>query len=277
MVLGIWSLGFGGEAVARSQGWIDMWNNAAFYTTNTERSNFNGFLVRSEGRFGLQMVSLGEDAGISPYVVYLLTWSQDDNYWNNYAAGGGGIRIDPFGNYKGEQWYNEWVKDVRLYVEVLGASFLKDQASAEAAGTKTHDLRYGLELYHEWNQDNPDFKRPWSEVWANLSFRDTNFYFEDFNSYILSYQQLFGIYFGGVKPYIRLDFTTSGKDYSWLNSLVFGPGLRFEPFRFSEDRNPWINKFKMFVEYLTVSWLKQSDGRPSQDLRFGVDLRIYIN
>lgn len=267
---------FGFPAVAGTTGWIDIWNNGAYYTTNGESPTFNTFLLRSEGRFGLQMVKLTEKSTISPYLVYLLAASPDPNYWNNFVAGGAGLRYYPLADVEGTSWANEWIPDIRLFLEVLGSDFLKNGATAEANGVPRHDVRYGVELYHEWNQDRPNRSVPWSELWANLSMRETNFYEAKFNTFLLTYQQYFGFYLGEAMPYLKLDLTYSGKDYSWQNVLMAGPGLRFEPFRHIDNPNPWIAKAKMFVEVLGVNWLKQKDNRPGSDLRFGVDWRIYI-
>ncbi len=155
---------------------------------------------------------------------------------------------------------------------------LRDGAAAAAANLSTSDTRYGLDLWHEWNLDDPDESLPWAELWANLSERRTNFGWEDFNNYVLFFQPKFGKHLGrGIEIYLRGDLTSSGKSgpsYSFLNVADYGAGVRFEPWRKAEA-NDFLKKFKMFVEVLGVSYLKDQPALPSRtvssDVRFGVE------
>ncbi|MBU1026226.1 MAG: hypothetical protein KKA31_00680, partial [Candidatus Margulisbacteria bacterium] len=165
--------------------------------------------------------------------------------------------------------------------EGLSASYLQDGVSAEAAGLAATDTRYGLDLWYEWNLDDPDERVPWGEVWANLSYRETNFGWEPdgFKSWVLYFQPKIGRHLGnGIGVYLRSSVTASGKEgpsYSFLNIADYGVGIRFEPWRESKVVNDFLRKFKMFAEVVGVTYLKDkpanANSEVSNDVRFGVE------
>jgi hypothetical protein len=165
----------------------------------------------------------------------------------------------------------------KIYVENLASNYFKNAASADALA-KT-DVRYGVEVYHEWNQDNPNKNLPWGEIWLNCSARSTNFGWATFESYVLFAQPKIGIHLGeGIGAYLRGDITSSnkeGSDYSFLNVADYGVGIKFEPWRKMGKLNDLLRKFKMYVEILGVSYLKDPPADPSKvvssDVRFGID------
>ena len=250
----------------------ELWNNISYYDTNIEKKGFSSILGRFEGKLGLNLFSLPLQA----YGVYYGVASQSSDYWDNALYSGGGLRFKPFAAHKGSGWQDEWLPDLKIFAESLSSNYLKNAASAEAAGLKITDVRYGLDLWHEWNLDNPDEGAPWAELWANLSSRSTNFTAQDFNDYVFYFQPKFGWHLGrGTESYLRVDYTTSGKGSYWLNILDYGVGLRFVPWRQSKDKNDLFKKFSMFAEILGVSYLKDkpvdTTKLVSQDVRFGVN------
>lgn len=253
--------------------WIDSWNKASYYTTNTESKNFNAFLGRTEQRVGLDLAdTIAEIPSFSPYAAVIAVASQDKNYWNNNYATGYGIRIMPFENYKSAGWADEWIKDVKVFGEVLTLSYLKDEDTAAANRVPGTDKRVGFDLYHEWNQEKPDKKYSWAEVWANLSYRTTNFYEypDGFKTYRFAHEQKTGIYLEDetIMPYLRTDFIMSGKPDPWLNNILVGPGLQVKPV-------PGQN-ISIYLEMLSIIWYKEKNSRPQSDLRFGAEYRLYI-
>lgn len=151
---------------------------------------------------------------------------------------------------------------------------MKNAVSGEA--NRRTDTRYGFDLWHEWNLDNPDPDNFWGELWANLSYRSTNFSWTDFNGYIFYFQPKIGRHLGrGIEPYVRADITSSDKADYWLNVLDYGAGIRFEPWRQTADKDSLLKKFKMFAEILSVSYLRgkpaDSNKTVSSDVRFGID------
>jgi len=252
----------------------ELWNNLGYFDTNLEKKSFSSLLGRFEGKAGLYLF----DSPFQVYGVYYGATSQSGDYWDNSLYSGIGLRVKPFAGYTGDSWQNEWPRDLKIFYEILSASYLKDGASATAAGLRTSDNRYGFDLWHEWNLDNPDESLPWGELWANLSSRRTNFGWEDFNDYVLYFQPKLGKHLGrGIEVYLRGDLTTSGKggpSYYFLNVADYGAGVRFEPWRRMEA-NDFLKKFKMFVEVLGVSYLKDKPAAASKtvssDVRFGIE------
>jgi hypothetical protein len=252
---------------------LEMWNYAAFMDTNLERKNFSSVLGRYEGKLGLNLF----DFPLQVYGVYYGVASQANDYWDNSLFDGSGVRLIPFRDYPGTGWYNEWLQGMKFYVESLGSSYQKNAVSAEAL-SKT-DSRYGIEIYHEWNLENPNPKYPWAELWANYSRRETNFGWEPFNDYVFYCQPKIGMLLAdGIRTYVKADVTTSGKSgpsYSFLNVADYGVGIRFEPWRTKGRPDDLLKKFKMFAEFLGVSYLKDKPVDPnkqvSSDVRFGIE------
>ena len=267
------------SAAAEIRPFAELWNSLAYYDTNNERKGFSSLLGRFEGKLGFNLF----DSPLQAYGVYYGTSAQSSDYWDNSIFTGAGVRLKPFEQYKGSGWTDEWIPAVKIFAESLNANYFKGAASAEAAGLRGSDTRYGLDLWHEWNLDEPDENLPWGELWANLSYRDTNFVWggEDFKTYVFNFQPKLGRHLGqGVEAYLRADVVASGKEgpnYYFLNVADYGVGLRFEPWRKS-GANKFLQKFKMFVEVLGVSYLKDkpstADKTVNSDVRLGIDFSI---
>lgn len=257
-------------SAAEFRPFAELWNYGAYCSTNLERKNFSAILARYEGKLGLY---LGETP-IQLYGVYYGVSSQSNDYWDNAIYSGAGIRTKPFIAYQGNDWHNEWIRDIKIFAETLSANYLKDKASGEA--NKMTDVRYGLELWHEWNLDKPDLNNFWGELWSIYSCRTTNFSYADFDTYILFFQPKLGRHLGrGIEVYLKSDLTASGKADYWLNTLDYGLGIRFEPWRQMIDHDSLLKKFKMFAEVLSASYLKDKPTDPNKnvtsDVRFGVE------
>ena len=257
------------SAVAETRPFAELWNNVAYYDTNVERKGFSSLLGRFEGKLGLFLL----DTPLQVYGAYYGVSSQSPDYWDNAVYYGPGIRFKPFEGFKGSGWQDEWVRDVKIFAESLNASYFKNAVSAEA--NKKTDTRYGLDLWHEWNLDKPDLTNCWGEFWANLSYRSTNFTTLESGSYIFYFQPKLGRHLGqGIEVYLRGDLTSSDKTDYWLNVADYGVGIRFEPWRETADKGSLLKKFKMFVEVLSASYLKEKPdpGKTvSSDVRFGID------
>jgi hypothetical protein len=267
-----WQLWLPSTALAQPRTFTELWNNFAFYDTNLERRGFSSSLARFEGKFGISLFN----SPLQIYGAYYGISSQTADYFNNSLFAGGGVRFKPFGSFKGTGWQNEWLSGVKLFAESLSSSYFKGSASAEAANLAKTDRRYGFDLWHEWNLDKANENLPWGELWANLSYRETNFGWEPFNEYVFYFQPKIGKHLGrGVEPYLRAGVVVSGKQgpsYYFLNVADYGVGIRFEPWRKSEDPNELLRKFKMFVEVLGSAYLKDKPaGAVNSDVRLGID------
>lgn len=254
---------------------VELWNTVAYYDTNVEKKGFASILGRYEGKIGFNVLSFP----LQIYGVYYGVGSQSPNYYDNAIFSGAGLRFRPFDNLQVTHWYNEWLRDVKIFVEDLSASYLKNAASAE--GLSNTDLRAGIDVWHEWNLDNPDEKLPWGEMWLNWSYRDTNFGWDPngFKSYVFLFQPKIGRHLGtGIEAYLRGDLTLSGRegpDYYFLNVADYGFGLRLEPWRSTSSLNDLLRKLKLYLEVLGVSYLKDkptdSTKQVASDVRFGID------
>jgi len=271
--------------------WADIWTNVAQYETNAEKMDFKSIVGRVEARIGIHLLPLWGETTLKPYFAYLGVSSQDNAYWNNSGASGGGVRFKPFLGYRANAWYDEWIKDLRIFGEVLSITYYSEKEKAESEGKPVTDTRAGLDLWHEWNQFRPEDPTstpnpalPWAEVWANLSYRTTNFYEEEFNDFIFYLQPKIGVQSdildtgASIEPYLRMDLVLSGKgkEYAWLNHIDYGAGIRVRPFKqgnFFGNNLPWLSKLKIFAEMISISWTKGKDyeTRPDTDFRFGID------
>jgi hypothetical protein len=262
-------------AQAELQPFAELWNNLSYYDTNLEKKGFSSLLGRFEGKVGFSLF----DSPLQIYWAYYGVSSQSSDYYDNSFFSGPAVRYLPFTAYQASGWQNEWIRDLKIYYESLSAAYFKDGATADANKLSKTDSRYGLDLWHEWNLDKLDETLPWGEIWANLSHRETNFGWEPFNDYVLYLQPKFGRHLGrGIEVYLRSDLTYSGKSgssYSFLNIADYGAGIRFEPWRRIETANDLLRGFKMFVEALGVTYLKDkpliATNTVSSDLRFGVE------
>jgi len=251
---------------------LESWNNIAYYGTNVERQGFSSLLGQLQGKVGLTLFAVP----LQVYGAYYCTASQSPDYWDNCLFYGPGIRFRPLANYPPQGWLDAWLPDLKIFVESLSASYLKDAASGEV--NRRIDLRYGFDLWHEWNLDKPDYSQFWGELWSNLSYRSTNFSWTDFNGDIFYFQPKLGRHLGnGIEAYLKADLTMSSKNDYWLNVGDYGLGLRFEPWRsaYKADEDSLLKKFKMFAEVLGVSYLKDKPTDPQKtvasDVRFGID------
>ncbi|MFA5893060.1 MAG: hypothetical protein WC903_03765 [Candidatus Margulisiibacteriota bacterium] len=263
---------FAGTAAAElARPFGEFWNNLSYYDTNLERKGFASLLGRFEGKVGLELF----DSPLQVYGAYYATAAQSQDYWDNAVYYGPGLRFRPLAGFKGSGWLDEWLPDVKVFYETLNSSFFKDAVSGEA--NKRTDTRYGLDLWHEWNLNNPDLNNFWGELWANYSSRSTNFSWTDFKGTVLYFQPKLGRHLGrGIEPYIKADLTTSSQPDYWLNVADYGIGIRFEPWRRDYPSNDSIlKKFKMFAELLSVNYLKDKPADPNltveRDARFGVE------
>jgi len=264
----------GGPTDTQTPIFMELWNNAAFYDTNLEKKNFGSMLGRFEGKVGANVFSFP----LQVYGVYYTALSQSPDYWDNYAYTGGGVRLMPWRDYKSDRWYTDWFSGVRFYAESLNSSYFKNAASAE--GLAKTDSRYGMEIWHAWNRDNPNLAAPWGELWFKGEYRQTNFGWEKFEDYVVYCQPKFGWHLTEIiDPYIRADVTMSGKSgpsYSFLNIADYGAGIRFVPLRNIGRDNDLFHTFNMFIEVLGVSYLKDAPANPanrvSSDARFGVEV-----
>jgi len=253
-------------ARAEVKPFAELWNNIAYYDTNTEKKGFTSVLGRLQGKLGVSPF----DFPLQVYGVYYITTSPANDSWDNATYAGVGVRLHPFAGYQPSGGLDAWVPKVKLFLERLTPSYQKGSGPAET------DTQYGFDLWHEWNLDKADPNESWGELWTNLTVPTNNYAATNFNGYLFYFQPKIGRHLGrGVEPYIKADVIMSNKTDYWLNVATYGVGIRFEPWRGISDANELVRKFKMFAEVLSVSYLKDSPTDPNKsvgsDARLGVD------
>jgi hypothetical protein len=272
--------------------WGYVWLNGAHYKTNLERNDFNSDLLRGETKVGVDILPLWADAAVEPYYVFYGVSSVDKHSWNNNGINGLGVQVKPL---KGISAV-DWLQDFKILYESLYIRWSNNDESDpndKPENNYVNDYRVGAEIWHTWNQPVPsvaeDRSKLWGELWAHVSYRNTNFGYERildqrFDNYILFFQPKVGIFLPRLfdnlsfEPYLKLDLMISGKNYYYLNMLDYGAGLRFRPLEsgnlFGMNVEP-LKKLKFFAEMLAVAYLKDRPPTGTDfityDFRVGVD------
>ena len=278
--------------------WIDIWGDTAQLDNHFESGFAQGrkpsLLARTTTRMGIRIPGSHPSTVLMPYLVATGNYSVDRNNWNNIYATGYGIRIFPFLTMQVSDSRLAFLPDTRLYWEQLFANYFKDRDNAKdrdtALANPSRDDRIGVEIWHEWNERDPaqpnkpfDKTDSWTELWADISYRETNFTSPPLRNTITSFQLRRGFYVnapvGIIEPYGVINGVNSGATDFFLNNLQFGMGMRYHPFRYAtnvQGLTALAAKARIFVEILTISYTKNrpAAGTPTTDFRFGVELAI---
>lgn len=266
--------------------WGYVWLNGALYKTNLEKNDFNKVVGRVESKVGVHLMNLWGPVTLQPYLAYYGVMSEDLHSWNNNNVLGGGVQIMPLLGMKNL----DWMQDLKVYAEVLSISWtsFSTPEGDPTYNPNTTDVRFGFDIWHEWNQPGPykveNRAELWGEFWGNLSYRDTDFNYNKLQNYVCFIQPKLGIYafkfFNNLslEPYFKADIAFSGSDATYYNVADYGIGLRVRPFTsgmlFGYDMQP-LKKLKFFVEVLAVSYLKgKTAEQPDHDFRIGIDFNF---
>ena len=171
------------------------------------------------------------------------------------------------------------IKELRFYVLLQSTAYLQYQTDWSWRPKK--DFRYGVELYREYFlYDTNTF---WSEIWADASWRKTNFFINDFESWTLAVVPRVGIKIFPQKeycimPYITGELAMTQRYEFWQNRLLFGTGIRIMPFRWNETMaNIFLKGLRLYVE---GHWLiyyfdyQAPNAIPDYDIRAGINYTI---
>jgi len=261
------------------------WINGGYHRTNAEREDFDSALGRVEAKIGLAILPLWNNAALQAYLAYYGVYSEEPHSWNNNDVSGVGIQVMPL------LGMNDlgWLQDLTVFYEELSINWTnsdEDDINDNTDYLEETDTRFGVELWHEWNQpsthkvENRDML--WAELWTSLSYRETNFGYEEFEDFVFFFQPKIGMYsfvfFKNIslEPYFKVDLVSSGKEYPYYNNVAPGIGLRIRPFvsgYVGGQKMTALRKLKFFVEILQVSYLKER-GPVDYDFRIGIDLNI---
>jgi len=221
-------------------------------------------------------------ARVRPYVKTTLAASEHSLPWENTAVVGAGIEYRPWVNDKGlERPGLSWIKSLRAYVEYVSLSSLKEKTTSP-----TEDLRVGIDLWRERGLDprreyangTYEFAPQWAELYGNLAYQKTNLFMRDYRSLVFTTSVRAGARAPRLRgdlslmPYAMAQVDAAERPFFWQNRLLLGTGVRIMPFQHSSS--PYLNKTKLYVEYLRVAdYLKDKPAAgtvPKDDFRVGV-------
>jgi hypothetical protein len=260
------------------------YRSSNFYS---EGYNYVGGWV--ESRFTLQCLNgPAWHGGIGIYLKGVLAKSShDESLWENTVAYGIGAEIRPLSTIervRNHPWL-EWLAHFRIYGEYLKHDFLGN----EAEWFPDEDVRTGAEIWKEFNVDltsvamvPPHFHhRLWGELWWDGSYRRTNFFDEDYDSWRTAVVARFGLRLSPdigmgrdiyLMPYVLAEGSLSQQRCFWENRGVVGLGLRVMPFQHAQT--DWLNELRVFAEYHRVACYFKNDAPeliPGNDTRLGLN------
>ena len=117
--------------------WGELWTNLSFRSTSFTSTDFNDWICYFQPKLGRHL-----GRGIEPYVKADLTYCNKNNYWQNVADYGIGIRFEPWRNTAND---DSILKKMKLFAEVLAVSYLKDKPTSTQK-TVSADIRFGVDL-----------------------------------------------------------------------------------------------------------------------------------
>ena len=271
---------------------VQLYGDYSYRQTNFYKEDYNGRVGWVEGRLIFPYFSewFYHDSKVAlPDLFFTatikdlksITWEERIDYgagveWRplKMLDRGQGVSLKPF----------DWLKQLRFYVVYLNGYYLKDVEKWRP----TKDFRVGVEVFRECNFYS-DTTKPrkgdyfWSEYWGDLSYRTTNFYINNFNTWVFGFVPKYGVkifrnHFYTLLPYATGAIQLTGRDDYWQNRLLLGVGLRVMPFR--KVKADWcatlLKSCKFYVEYeRIIGYFKDVPCNvPTYDLAFGINFSI---
>ncbi|AEE54580.1 hypothetical protein [Haliscomenobacter hydrossis] len=233
--------------------------------SNFFRVGYNGGSTWNEFRFFFPRLSKMIPTKISlpdPYFTALLKAQRDIN-WEDRLDMGIGLEWRPFNKFG----------NLRFYTLYQWTEFLRYDPAW--SWRPKSDYRIGTEFYKE--SHFLDYSPFWSEMWADFSWRKTNFFIPDFNAWTFGFVPKFGLKAPAknkfrVMPYLTGELSLAGKtvsintNYFWQNRILVGGGFRWMPFLFhaNEFFGANIRRTRFYAEALYVA--KYLRGAAEQDI-----------
>lgn len=244
-------------------------------STNFLRDKYNGGSTWNELRVLFPKLSSAKGSLPTPYFSALLKAQRDIN-WEDRLDFGVGIEWRPLKNYG--------------YLRLFSAYFTTVFLNYEEAWDwrPRNDFRLGMELYNSnlykesiKEKNNPIFY----EIWSELSYRTSNFFIDDFDTWFLGFVPRVGLKIPESSqffciPYLTGEFTLTGKlphinnSNFWTNRILLGAGIKLLPFQDlkSNKLHFLLNRIHFYGEVLVVTkYLRTAPSNvPFKDWRFGV-------
>lgn len=264
---------------------LQFFGDLDFRNTNFYESKYNGIVFSNETRLIFPRFNKFLNLAFpipEPYITSSLNLLKDIN-WENRLNYGAGIEWRSLSTvaFLDNPLLN-WAKQLRFYVLYLHSKYLQYEDSWD--WRPTTDFRYGVELYKESNFYNTDLF--WLEIWGDLSWRNTNFFVKDFNSWTFAFVPKVGIKLLPerevcIMPYITGEISSTRRTEFWQNRILAGGGIRLMPFRWNDSKMYFLIKgLRLYVENLwLINYMK--DEAPATiskyDIRFGINYAINWN
>ena len=262
---------------------IQIFGDNTFRTTNFFKNNYSGMVAWVEGRLFFARFSEFINTYLplpDPYLTGILTRLKDID-WEDRIDYGIGIEWRPLKhNSVLQNTPVNWLYHIRFYAVYFKTVYL--QFRPEWTWRPNDDLRFGLELYRECNLYYKDIF--WQEIWADVSWRKTNFFINDFNDWVFTFVPKWGLKFFpkelfALMPYLTGEFAITGRREFWQNRAIVGIGLRIMPFRRNRGVfGIFMRGIRIYIEGLKViKYLKDKPPKntPDFDIRFGFNYTIY--
>lgn len=261
---------------------FQFFGDVTYRYTNFYETKYDGVVFSNETRLIIPRFNKFINLGFplpEPYISGSLNYMKKIN-WENRLNYGVGIEWRPLNTITFlDKPIFSWAKQLRFYILYLYTSFLQYEDSW--SWRPKSDFRYGIELYKETNFYNTDFY--WAEIWADASWRKTNFFVKDYNSWTFAIVPKLGIKALQEKefcimPYVTGELALTQRTEFWQNRILAGGGIRVMPFRWNESKmHGLIKGLRIYIENLWVlKYLGEKAAMtiPNYDLRVGINYTI---
>ena len=263
---------------------LQLFGETSYRTTNFFKDDYGETVTWLENRIFFPRFSEFINTSIplpDPFFIQILKYVPDMD-WEDRWDYGVGIEWRPFK--KAESFHNRvlsWIRHVRFYSVYLLTKRFQDKD--EWSWRPDDDLRIGAELYRECNLYNE--RLYWAEFWTDGSWRATNFYIDDYNSWTFAIVPKVGIKFfpeneWALMPYLTGEIALTGRSEYWQNRMLAGIGIRVMPFRWYDGIiSTFIRGIRIYAENLWIIHYFDdlplcSECIPEDDLRIGINYTI---
>lgn len=262
---------------------MQIFGDVSYRQTNLFKKNYRGGVGWTESRLFFPRLRQPSETSLplpEPYLKGILKVLTNID-WENRWDYGMGIEWRPLSNASMlEETAFNWTRHLRFYVEYLNGNYLQNQE--DWIWRPNDDFRIGSELYRECNLYNED--KYWGEIWADYSWRKTNFFINDFKTWTFALVPKWGVKLFpdkefAIMPYITGEIAVTGRKEFWQNRALLGAGVRVMPFRWHGGVfGIFMRGTRIYIEGMRViEYLKDEapQGTSRNDLRVGLSFSIY--
>jgi len=266
---------------------IQLYGDYSLRTTNFYNKHYNGNVGWVESRIIFPYFSELFSNILPLPDIFITATLKDlkDIYWEQRIDYGFGIEWRPFKRIHANLFPINWTKHLRIYTVNLSGYYLNIKENWRP----DKDLRTGIELYREcnlysFNENTTGNNYFWSEFWCDFSYRTTNFYINDFNTWVFGFVPKYGVkIFPGndftLMPYLTGQIQLTGRDEFMQNRLLLGMGLRIMPFKKYKTYliGTFLSSCKIYIEFeRNIVYFKDvpCSNIPKYDVSFGVTYSI---